>query len=534
MDAILKNGKIYLGRGSFAGSLLIHDGLVAEVWQENEPPCEVPGASVIDLEGKTVLPGLIDSHLHMYNTGVSLTSVKLYGADSIEECVRRGREFIRQNDPPKGSVILGRGWNDDYFTDERRMLTRHDLDRISTEYPIIFTRACGHTLAANTLAVEMAGVTSGTPQPEGGRIELGEDGKPNGVFKEHAMGLIQSLSAAPTVEEIKRLLLAAMEHAAENGITSVQTNDMNEINYPALWQAYEELKNEGRALTRVYQQCIFSTPSGLQDFIDKGYKTGFGDDMNKIGPLKLLIDGSLGARTALMRKDYSDMPGTRGILCVTPEELDAFMDICQKNNMQAVVHAIGDRAIEIVLDAYEKVIPNGNNSLRHGIVHCQITDKALLSRFAANGVCALVQPIFLHYDMHIAESRVGSELASTSYAFGTMDKLGLHVSYGTDSPVEDLNTMNNIYCAVTRKDLSGYPEKGWLPDERVSVEKAVDHYTADSAYNSFEEDKKGMLLPGYMADLAVLSDDIFTVKPEDIKNIKVLMTMLGGNITYKA
>ncbi len=526
MNTIFKNGRIYQGEGRWTDTLYIKDGLISQ-------PFDGKDTEIIDLGGKTVIPGLIDSHLHMFNTGVSLRSVRLHGVTSVAECIRLGREYIEKNRPTPGAVILGRGWNDDYFTDERRMLNRHDLDKLSTEYPVIYTRACGHALVANTRAIEMAGVTASTPQPEGGRFELDGDGQPNGIFKEHAMELITRLNDQPDVRETEEILYAAMLHAAENGITSVQTNDMNEKNFSTVWQAYENLKKEGRAMTRAYQQCHFSTPEGYEAFIKKGFKTGFGDDMNKIGSLKLLMDGSLGARTALMTEDYADAPGTRGIRCVTESDLDAFMKISAENGMQVAIHAIGDKAIDIVLSAYEKVLPKGENPLRWGIVHCQITDDGLIERFKKGDIHPMVQPIFIHYDMHITADRVGQKLASTSYAFGKMDRLGLHVSYGTDSPVEDLNAMHNIYCAVTRRDLEGRPDGGWMPDEAVSVERAIHNYTVEGAYNSFEENKKGLLMPGYMADLAVLDKNIFTVPPEEIKDIKVDMTMVGGRVVFK-
>lgn len=527
MDTFLKNGKIYLGEGRFASSLLIRDGLVAGV------DCTPDGAREVDLGGRTVVPGFIDSHLHMFNTGRALRSVKLHGVDSIRECIALGRRFIEEQQPGPGAVIVGRGWNDDYFLDEHRMLDRHDLDQVSTDRPVIYTRACGHALACNTKALELAGVTADTAQPEGGRFELGDDGAPNGIFKEHAMGMIQKLIADPDLEEAKAILQAAMAHASENGITSVQTNDLSEQNWPLLWEAYEGLRKEGKATVRSYQQCLFTTAEGYEDFIKKGFRTGFGDEMNKIGPLKLLIDGSLGARTSLMRQEFHDMPGNKGIQVVPDALLDRFMAISRENDMQVAVHAIGDRGIELVLDAYQKALPEGCGERRWGIVHCQITDGPLVQRFAEQQVVAMVQPIFLHYDLHMVADRVGDALASTSYAFGTMDKLSIRNCYGTDSPVEDLNTMNNLYCAVTRRDLTGFPENGWYPTECVPVQTAVDHYTADGAWNSFEETKKGKLLPGYYADLAVLDTDIFTCDPMAIKDAKVLMTMLGGKVVFE-
>ena len=531
---LLHNGKIYLEKGRYAQAILIRDGLVAAVGTNEEILPQAGDAQVIDLGGKTVIPGLIDSHMHLYNVGRTLLAIQLYGSTSMQEVIDRSRAFIEKHQPAPGSIVVGRGWNHDYFTDEKRMPNRFDLDKVSTEHAIIITRTCGHMLSCNTKALELAGITAETAQIEGGEFEIGPDGQPNGIFKEHAMDLIQKLVKAPDFELSREIIKTAMAPASSPGITSVQTNDMYESNYQMVWNAYQSLVDEGIASVRVYQQCGFSTIEGYEQFMASGFRTCFGSAMNKIGPLKLLSDGSLGARTALMRNDYADEAGTKGIMCVSPEQLDAFMAASKKNNMRVAIHAIGDRAIEMVLDAYEKSMQHDGNPLRHAIVHCQITDLPLVERFAENQVAGLVQPIFLHYDMHIVEDRVGKELASTSYAFGTMDKLGIHNSYGTDAPVEDLKTMENLYCAVTRKDLSGFPAEGWLPGEAVDVETAVDHYTIDGAWNSFEEKVKGRLLPGYYADLAVLSDDIFTICPDQIKDVKVQMTVMNGKIVYQA
>ena len=531
---LLYNGKIYLEKGRYAQALLVQNGVVAAVGTNEEILPLAADAQQIDLGGKTVIPGLIDSHMHLYNVGKTLLAIQLYGSTSMQEVIDRSRAFIEKHQPAPGSIVVGRGWNHDYFTDEKRMPNRFDLDKVSTDHAIIITRTCGHMLSWNTKALELAGITAETAQIEGGEFELGSDGQPNGIFKEHAMDLILKLVAAPDFAQSREIIKTAMAHASSHGITSVQTNDMYEDNYQLVWNAYQSLVDDGSATVRAYQQVGFSTVEGYEKFMADGFRTGFGSAMNKIGPLKLLSDGSLGARTALMRADYADEAGTKGIMCVTPEQLDAFMAASKKNGMQVAIHAIGDRAIEMVLDAYEKSMEHDGNPLRHSIVHCQITDLPLLQRFADNQVAGLVQPIFLHYDMHIVEDRVGKELASTSYAFGTMDKLGIHNSYGTDAPVEDLKAMENLYCAVTRKDLSGFPAEGWLPGEAVDVETAIDHYTIDGAWNSFEENKKGRLLPGYYADLAVLSDDIFTICPETIKNVKVELTMMNGKIVYKA
>lgn len=532
MTTAIINAKIYVEREQFAQAMLITDGIIDKVGTNEEILAAAPaGCEQLDAQGRTIVPGFNDSHMHLANVGSSLLMVPLYGVDSISEIIRLGREFIASHKIAPGTIVQGRGWNQDYFTDESRLLTRHDLDQISTEHPIIFTRACGHMLVCNTKALEVAGVTGRTPQPDGAQFDLDGDGNPNGIFRENAVDLIYNIIPQNTVEDWKTIIRTAMDYAISNGLTSIQTNDIKDGNYATMLAAYDAVTSGENSL-RVNHQCCFSNPQSFTKFLTDGYTTGVGNDMNKIGPLKMFVDGSLGARTALMRAPYHDDVGnTHGIACMTQAQLNEMIAIANAHNMQVAIHAIGDRAIEMVLDGYATVIHNHENRLRHGIVHCQITDRGLVERFKENDILALVQPIFIHYDMHIVEDRVGPELASTSYAFGTMGRMGIHVSYGTDSPVEDLNTMDNIYCAVTRRDLKG-SDKVYIPEECVDIYTAIDNYTIGSAYTSFDENKKGRLQPGYFADLAILDRDIFTVPVEEIRSIKVLNTMVAGKMVY--
>ena len=234
-----------------------------------------------------------------------------------------------------------------------------------------------------------------------------------------------------------------------------------------------------------------------------------------------------------MRKEYQDDPGNRGVECITKEEMDEFCRLADAAGIQVVTHVIGDRAIEDVIESYEKVLHDGKNPLRHALIHCQITDREMMERIAGDDILICYQPIFLDYDMHVVTDRCGEELSSTSYAFGTAKKLGIHVSYGTDSPVEDCNPFPNLYSAVTRRDQKGWPEGGFFPEERVDIEDAVDAYTIGSAYNEFAEDFKGRLKPGYLADMAVLDTDIFTCRPEEIRTILPVMTIVDGQIVYR-
>lgn len=532
MSTLIYNANIYVERGVFAEALLVgDDGKIAAVGTEAEVRAAANcNETEYDAGGRTIVPGFNDSHQHLFNTGIALAAVRLQGVTSIQEVIERSRRYIEENQPQPGEVIHGMGWNQDYFTDEHRLLTRHDLDKISTEHPIIFDRACGHILTCNTKALEMAGITTETVPNAGGAIDQ-ENGELTGVFRENARAQVRCLMSERSLETKKRLLRTAIRHANETGVTSVQTCDVRLGDWESTLQAYEEVLNETPTV-RAYHQFSFMEPKGFQAFLDKGYRTGTGNDFNRIGPLKLFVDGSLGARTALMRKPYADDPTTCGIATLTEEEIDTLVGMAVKNNCGVAIHAIGDAAVENVLNAYDKVC-NGTNPLRLGIVHVQITDRPLLERFTKNDILALVQPIFLHYDTGIVEDRVGKELAATSYAFKTLVDLGVHTSFGTDSPVEDMDPIANIYCAVTRKNLRGEPEGGFHPEECLDIYQAVDAYTIESAYASFDEKVKGRLMKGYFADLVVLSDNIFTVASDDILKVKVDATMVNGRFVYE-
>jgi predicted amidohydrolase YtcJ len=297
---------------------------------------------------------------------------------------------------------------------------------------------------------------------------------------------------------------------------------------------YARLYDKGLRL-RVTEQAGIGCESHLNEYIQRGYRTGayLHAPYLKMGPLKLFADGSLSSRTALLRAPYADAPETQGIRVLEPDKMSAYIQKASQNGIQAMVHAIGDGAMDTVISCFEAVTSKGHNPLRHGIIHCQITDRALVSRMAKNGLLALVQPVFLASDMHIAESRVGRELASTSYAFGTMERLHMHVAYGSDCPVETLNPLRGIACAVLRTDPNDSSGAAFFPEERVNVYDAVDSYTLGSAYAAFDENRMGRICPGYLADMVLLDRDIFTVPAEEIGGAQVLFTMVGGETVYQ-
>ncbi len=534
MDLIIHNGKIVTMDPKLpeATWVLIKDGKISEVGKTGDPlKFKNPETKIIDLEGKLMLPGFNDSHMHLLNYGASLVKCNLINTPSLDELINKMKHFIKEKSFQKGHWVEGRGWNHDQFT-EKRFPSKYDLDKISTDYPIIATRACGHVTVVNSKALELAGITKDTPQIEGGHFDLDEHGEPTGVFREKALNLILEKIPEPSVEDIKDLLLMASEKVLAQGITSVQSDDFEAMpgkDYLKVIEAYKQLAAEKKLPIRVYQQCLLPTVDKLNSFLEKGFNTGVGDDWYKMGPLKVLADGSLGARTAYLSKPYADDPTTQGISIYTQEQLDELIKKAHDSKMQVAIHCIGDGIMYMAFESYEKAQrDNPRKDHRHSIIHCQITDETLLDKYRDQGVVAHIQPIFIDYDLHIVEARVGKELASTSYNWKSMLDRGVHVACGSDSPVETLNVLQGIYCAVTRKDLKGYPEEGWLPDQKLTVEEAVHGYTLGAAYASFEENIKGSITTGKLADFVILSEDIFGIEPDRIKDVKVLQTIVGG------
>jgi len=531
MKRAFVNGKFFLGGDDFARGVLVENEVFTHIGDDEHILAVCGDCEVVDLGGRVVLPGFNDSHMHLFNVGAMRQSWNILDADSISGIIASGKEYIANRAIAPGKGVFGRGWNQDYFTDEARDLTRHDLDKISREHPIIATRACGHLATANSLALEMAGIGRDTIAPEGGEIRLDADGNPTGVITENALSLLGDLYPEANIEDMVDTIKSAMEYAASHGITSVQTNDIRNNNWRMMLDAYKLVYERGFGILRTYHQCCFTDPAGLRDFIDNN-KMGAGDDMHKIGPIKMFVDGSLGAHTSAMRQPFADNPETCGVYCMTSELLDEMVGMADAAGFGCVVHAIGDGGIDRVLTAYEKLV-GGGNPLRHGIIHVQITDIPLLERFAAGNILALVQPIFLHYDMRIVDSRVGPALAATSYAFNTMDKLRIRASYGTDAPIEDLHTMNNLHCAINRQDLKGAPQAGYNPAERVPLARAIHNYTAESAYASFDENRKGRIAIGFLADMAILDSDIFNTPQSEIRHTKIFATILGGKTVWQ-
>lgn len=527
----LIGGKIYLGQGRFAQALLIQNGVVVQAGStEAILSATDPHEPVVNLQGRTALPGFHDSHLHLLGIAKRLRSIHLQGCRSRKELVDRCRAYADAH--PEESFLVARGWDQELFSDDTTLPDRQLLDSVTTTRPLIASRICGHILACNTRALELAGITAHT-QVEGGSILLGPDGLPNGVLCERAGRLLWDLAPEPSRESLEQALLCAMEQAVSEGLTTVQTNDLREENLETLLPLYQALFHRGLPPLRVVHQIRFTTPEALQAFLARNGPGALNDTAHRFGSIKLMADGSLGSRTALLRHDYADAPGIRGVAWMTQQTMDEMFRLCQQAGVPAIIHAIGDGAITMALDSMEAACGDGGNPFRHGIVHCQITDFTLLRRIQASGAQVFLQPVFINSDWPMLPVRVGTALAKTSYAFGTLLRRGVPVSYGTDAPVESFRPLDNLHCAVNRTDLKDCPPEGWHPEERVTVQQAIDAYTAGGAFASGEAHVKGLLFPGYYGDVTVLDRDIFTVNPMDIRHLQVDLTITGGRLVFQ-
>lgn len=492
-----------------------------------------PGCEVIDLRGATVLPGFNDSHMHLLNWGLEMDGLDLACAESVDELVSLGRRFAQQH--PERGWILGRGWNDENF-EKKQLPTATILDHVCSDRPLMFTRVCGHVCAVNSAALYIAGIGADTPDPAGGHIDKDPyTGLPTGILRETAMDLVLKHIPEPTLDDLKRAIRTAAHAAAALGLTSVQTNDiMGSPSMQRCLEAYRQLYAEGELPIRINLQVGLPTREELDLYLSIRHRYEMPGDMFRLGPLKLFADGSLGARTAALNQPYCDEPDNQGITIYTQAELNDMVQAAVQADMQVAVHAIGDRAIDMVLQSYEQAISvNRVMKYRPRIIHAQITSKRNLQRMADLGVVADIQPVFVPTDMHFAEQRIGAERSASSYAWKTMLKLRIPIAIGSDCPVESCSPLENIYAAITRQDRSGFPQSGWNSSEKLTPMEAITAYTLGSAYACHEEHIKGSLVPGKLADFVVLPDDPSQVSPRSLLSMPVLATYVGGRRVFE-
>ena len=481
---------------------------------------------VINAGGKLVLPGFNDAHVHFVGGGLQLESVQLNDATSKQEFVRRIAEQARKT--PKGEWIQGGDWDETKWN-PLSLPTKELIDPVTPDNPVFVSRYDGHSALANSAALRLAGVTSQTPDPPGGVIVRDPQGNPTGDLKDAATDLVFKVIPALSHEQRLRAVRRALNYAASLGVTSVQNMDPDYADIAA----YAELLQNGELTTRIYAAPLIDQ---VDDQVKIGIRHAFGGPFLRIGAVKGFADGSLGSRTAYFFEPFSDEPGNHGLLGEGMQPLSLMRDRMMKADaagLQICTHAIGDQAISIVLDLYTYVAKaHGEMDRRFRIEHAQHMAAKDFDRFAQLNVIASVQPYHAIDDGRWAEGYIGHDRASRTYAFRTFLNHGVHLAFGTDWDVAPLNPIFTIYAAVTRATLDGKNPNGWFPEQKLTVVEAVEAYTMGSAYAEFQEKVKGSITPGKLADMVVLSDDIFSVDPAKIRDVKVLKTIVGGKVVW--
>jgi predicted amidohydrolase YtcJ/peroxiredoxin len=529
-DALFVNGNILTGEGIESDSpkrvsaVALRDRVIVASGNDREIlKLRTSGTEVIDLHKAFVMAGFNDAHIHLASGGFEKLNVDLVGVSSIEEMKERIAAHVSAAAP--GEWIRGRGW--DHTKWKQQILpTRQGLDDVTGDHPAIFTRVDGHIAVANSAALKVAHVTKETPDPEGGKIDRDTSGEPTGILREGAGDAVYSAIPKPSLAERRKAVELALAEAARWGLTSVQDNSG--------WDdflVYEDLEHEGKLTVRITEWLPFD--ASLETLERQRSHHDANDPMLHTGMLKGFLDGSLGSRTAALLQPYSDDPGNSGLPQYDQGTLNNMTEERVAAGFQIGFHAIGDRALEMALDAFEEVEKKeGLRDFRFRIEHAQVTTPEQIHRFREAWMTASMQPNHLLTDMNWAVARIGTDRASTSYAWKSFLNAGVPLAFGTDYPVEPLTPFRGLYAAVTRKNETGTKE--YFPQEKLTVEEAIAAYTTGAAYAEFAESKKGRLLPGYLADFVVLDRDITQIPPAEILQTNVLRTVVGGKTVWQA
>ena len=514
---IYYNAKVYMndGSGQSAEAIAVEDGVIKAVGTSKDIlTLASEGDTLTDLEGALVLPGFVDSHLHFLEYAGEKRVVDLTDSKDKEHLLSILRDHLPEA-IKSGKPLRGSGFNQNYWEDPTMPL-RWDLDRLSTDIPIAITRTCHHVTICNTPALRLCGM---------------EKTNPDGILQEDDQYALLNALPRPTVDDIKELILSACDDVAAKGITEIQTDDLTLIPVEpygkTIIDAFRELSEEGKLPIRVYEQCNLPSMERLRAFLNDGYMTGQSFGNFTIGPLKLLGDGALGARSAAMMEPYLDDPENTGILNFRDKELSDLVSKAHSAGMQIAIHGIGDRCIQQILDSFAHALEeNPRDDHRHGIVHCQITRPEQLKEMQDMDIMAYIQPVFLKADQYIVEDRIGTELTRSSYDWRTMEDMGIHLAGGSDCPVEPFDILPNMYYALTCREPGN--AEAWHPEKSLTLEEVIGLFTSDGAYASFSEDRRGRILPGFDADFVVLDRDITSLPAEALLEAKVLMTFVGG------
>ena len=530
-DLIITNAKVWTADKSLPtaravavlGDRIVAVGSTADIdaWRGSQ-------TKVIDAQGKLLLPGFNDAHVHFVSGGMQLVNVQLKDGATPDEFARRIAERARNT--PKGEWILGGNWDETKWNPPS-LPTKELVDEATPDTPVFVTRYDGHMGLANSLALKLAGIDSKTPDPPGGTVVRDASGNPTGALKDAAMDYVYKVVPPLSHDQRLQVIKRAMAHAASLGVTSVQHMNPDYADIAA----YAELLDRGELITRIYAAPLIPQ---VEDQAKIGIRRAFGGPYLRIGALKAYADGSLGSETAYFFEPFSDNPSNRGLLSDGMHPVSLMRDrmmAADAASLQLCTHAIGDQAISIILDLYSDIVKaHGEADRRLRIEHAQHMAAKDFDRFAQLHVIASVQPYHAIDDGRFAEARIGHDRASRTYAFRTFLDHGVRLALGTDWEVAPLDPMQTVYAAVTRATLDGKNPNGWFPEQKLTVAEAVEAYTMGSAYAEFQDHEKGSITPGKLADMVLLSEDIFSIKPEQIRNVRALKTFVGGRLVWYA
>lgn len=483
---------------------------------------------VVDLKGKTVLPGLIEGHMHYTREGASLLQVNAFWLPKDEIIAKIKAEAGKL---PAETWIIGSGWNQEVWPD-RKFPNKAELDAVAPNHPVSLTRTDGHALWVNSKALQMAGIDKNTPAPEGGVIEKDANGELTGIFYENAMAMIRNKITPLTTERLKEAMLLAQKEMFSYGLTTSMSAGNMTMDSVEDVQNMKSLYATGELKIRIYAMI---NGEHAEPYYKKGPDIGLFNDRLTVRAVKFYADGSLGSRTALMLEDYTDKHGWKGVARTTPEKLMEQYRVANKAGFQLATHAIGDGGVRNVIDQYERLMKEEKVSPDHRwrIEHYQITTAKDLLRTAKLKIIPVMQAVHATSDKNMAETRIGPERIKYAYAWRKVLKAGMVIPNGSDAPIELINPYHGLYASVTRMDRDGKPLGGWYPEEKMTRQEALKSFTLWPAYGQFEEKIKGSLKMGKVADFVVIDRDYMKCPETEIKDINALMTVVGGEVVYQ-
>ena len=497
-------------------AILCSRGKIVELLPNDE---SVSGQRV-DLKGGWVYPGFTDAHMHLTGMGWALESVDMVGTSTKEEVLEKAQEAVRK--APKGAWIRGRGWDQNDWP-EIQYPNAKDLDAISSIHPMIFRRIDGHAAWANSLAMKIAGISKDTKDVDGGIILRDDAGNPAGIFIDNALNLIEAKIPPPKKDDIQRQIKNAQKLLNKLGLTSIHDAGTSKEEIAVM----KEMIASGDLSLRIFTM-LHNNPDDYELFLETGPETE--NPFIKVRSVKIYMDGALGSRGAALLEPYSDALDQDGLLIIQPEEHERLVKKFSDRGFQSNTHGIGDRAVKTILNTYEKV---ANRSLRNRVEHAQIVHHDDLSRFKQLEVIPTMQATHCTSDMYWVNERLGENRLHEAYPWQSFIQMGIPIPGGSDAPVEYPDPLEGIYAAITRQDKKGWPEGGWQPQEKMTLDQAIKSYSEWAAYASFEETVKGKIEPEFYADFTVLNQELKEDNPMDILESQILFTIVGGKIVFQ-